>query len=169
MPYFFLCRQLNTTEQKRQAFNQLLGLYAKSLERYPEYSRYFLYITYFCISDNYECLDNRSLEIMLRLIDLSSDIVSACISQMSLEHILYKKLDIPEKMKIMLKMPSKSFYQVVQADWKELWASLQSFSRFWAHPDFKFQRDRPFDPADYVYNPHSKLLYQWSISNFITK
>jgi hypothetical protein len=106
---------------------------------------------------------------MLRLIDLSSDIVSACISQMSLEHILYKKLDIPEKMKIMLKMPSKSFYQVVQADWKELWASLQSFSRFWAHPDFKFQRDRPFDPADYVYNPHSKLLYQWSISNFITK
>jgi hypothetical protein len=117
MPYFFLCRQLNTTEQKRQAFNQLLGLYAKSLERYPEYSRYFLYITYFCISDNYECLDNRSLEIMLRLIDLSSDIVSACISQMSLEHILYKKLDIPEKMKIMLKMPSKSFYQVVQADW----------------------------------------------------
>jgi hypothetical protein len=69
----------------------------------------------------------------------------------------------------MLKIPSKSFYQAVQANWKELWTSLQSFSRFWAHPDFQFQRDRVLDPADYVYNPNLKPIYHWSISNFITK
>jgi hypothetical protein len=106
---------------------------------------------------------------MLKLINLSPEVIPACISQMSLEHIICKKLDIPEKIKILLSMPSKSFYQVVQADWKELWASLQSFSRFWAHPDFKSQRDSPFNPNDYVYNPNLKLLYQWSVSNFITK
>jgi hypothetical protein len=169
LPYFYLCRQLLTSEEKCKSFNALLELYLKCLGQYPEYMKYFLYITHFCISDNYECLDNHSLELFLKILDIKPEVAGDCLSQLSLEHLFKNKLELPERLKTTCKMPSKSFYQGIEADWKELWSSLQSFSRFWAHPSFNFQRNKPFDPKDYVYNPSLNIFFQWSISNFITK
>lgn len=169
LPYFYLCRQLRTAEEKCECFNSLLELYIGCLRVYPHYSKYFLYVTYFCISDNYECLDNRSLGLLLEIAELAGEVGKDCLSHFSIEHLFTKKLELPEKLKTICKIPSKSFYQVVEADWKEMWSGLQSFSRFWAHPGFNFQRNRPFDAREYVYNPTFKTFYQWSISNFITK
>jgi len=169
MPYFYLCRQLATHEEKCASFNLLLELYLRSLKKFPEYIKYFLYITHFCISDNYECLDDRSLEMFLEVLSLAPEVARECMTNLSLENLLGKKLNLPEKLKVICKMPAKSFYQLVEADWKQIWSSLQSFSRFWAHPSFNFQRNKPFHPKDYVYNPSLNTFYQWSISNFVTK
>lgn len=168
LPYFYLSRQLPSAQEKSRCFSAVLELYVSSLKVQPTYIRYLLYITYFCISDNYECIDARSLELFVQLLEIGSPVVRDCLSQLSLEHLL-KRQSLPEKLKLVCNMPSKSFYQVVEADWKRLWSDLQSFCRFWAHPGFRFQRDKPFDARDFVYNPSVSMFYQWSISNFITK
>lgn len=53
LPYYWLNRFIDNKEKKSVIFNKLLTLFAKAFALRPEYSKYFLFITYFCISDNY--------------------------------------------------------------------------------------------------------------------